>query len=52
MASIIGGFRSVLFGTPAPAKSEVLLSAAVVVFVSIVGLAYFFREERHFADLI
>jgi lipopolysaccharide transport system permease protein len=53
MAGVIEGFRWALFGqgTPPPVAA-VLVSAVVTAVVLVVGLAYFRRSERTFADVI
>lgn len=51
MAGIVDGFRWSVLDGPAPG-SEVVLSAVVVVVVGGLGLRYFLRSERRFADVI
>jgi ABC-type polysaccharide/polyol phosphate export permease len=50
-AGIIDGFRWSLASGPAPG-AEVLLSLGVTLVVLVLGLVYFQRAERSFADLI
>jgi lipopolysaccharide transport system permease protein len=51
MAGIIGGYRAALLGEPIPWDClAVSFSAAVLLFL--LGLAYFRRVERRFADII
>lgn len=52
MTAIVGGFRSAFLGTPLPTMRAIALSLAVVVAVIVIGLTYFIREERYFADVI
>ena len=51
MSSILDGFRWSVVGGSAPGR-EALVSVAVVVVLLAVGLRYFLRAERQFADLI
>ena len=52
MTSIVVGFRSAVLGTPGPSLRAVVLSSGVVAVAAIVGIGYFVREERFFADVI
>lgn len=52
MASVADGFRWGLIGTPAPAWGTVGLSVGVALLALALGLAYFQRVERSFADII
>lgn len=51
MASIVTGFRWSIAGGPAPGP-EALVSLGVVVLTLLIGLVYFDRVERSFADVI
>jgi lipopolysaccharide transport system permease protein len=52
MTGVIEGFRSALLGnTPFP-TGMVLLSAVVSLGIFLIGLIYFKKVERHFADVI
>jgi lipopolysaccharide transport system permease protein len=51
MAGIVEGFRSVFLGRPFdPATQAISLAVAVVLFL--IGVAYFEKVERRFADII
>jgi lipopolysaccharide transport system permease protein len=52
MAGVTEGFRWALLGQGAPPLGAVLVSSAVTVVVLVLGLAYFRRVERTFADVI
>jgi lipopolysaccharide transport system permease protein len=52
MASVVTGFRWALLGTPAPPAGMVALSVVVAVGLFVLGVAYFRRTERSFADVI
>ena len=52
LAGPIAGFRSALLGTPAPDGGMLAVSAATTVVLFIVGLTYFVRTDRTFADVI
>jgi homopolymeric O-antigen transport system permease protein len=52
MVSVIGGFRWALLGTPAPSLLSILVSMVTATVMLLVGIAYFRRAERTFADLI
>ena len=52
MATVIGGFRWALVGTPGPPVTMVLVSIATVTCALVVGVAYFRHTERTFADVI
>lgn len=52
MATVVTGFRWGLLGTPAPPPAMVAVSFVVAILLFIVGVAYFRRTERSFADLI
>jgi lipopolysaccharide transport system permease protein len=53
MAGILDGFRWALIGQGGPAPvGPVLISVAVAAIVLVLGLAYFRRVERTFADVI
>jgi len=52
MTGVIEGFRSVLLGTVAFPTQELLVSAVVSIILFTLGLLYFKRVERHFADII
>lgn len=51
MAGVVEGFRWALLGTPAPGPM-VLVSAGAVAIGLVLGLLYFLRVERSFADVI
>lgn len=51
MATVLDGFRWSVADGPAPGP-EALVSAAVVVVILVVGLSYFARAERSFADVV
>lgn len=52
LAGIIGGFRSALLGTPPPSGGMLAASVASTVVLLVVGLTYFMRTDRTFADVI
>ena len=52
MATVIGGFRWALLGTPAPPVGMVAVSVVTAILLFIGGVAYFRRTERTFADVI
>jgi lipopolysaccharide transport system permease protein len=52
MAGPVAGFRSALLGTPAPDGGMLAVSVATTLVLLIVGLAYFVRTDRTFADVI
>jgi homopolymeric O-antigen transport system permease protein len=52
MATVIGGFRWALLGTPAPSPGMVAVSVATALILFVIGVAYFRRTERTFADVI
>ncbi len=52
MASVANGFRWGLIGTPAPQWGSVGLSVGVALLALTLGLVYFQRVERSFADII
>ena len=53
MVGIINGFRWSILGSRSTLATEsVLTSAAVAVVVTVVGIVYFRRTERGFADVI
>jgi lipopolysaccharide transport system permease protein len=52
LAGPIAGFRSSLLGTPAPDGRLLAVSAATTLALLIVGLMYFVRTDRTFADVI
>jgi lipopolysaccharide transport system permease protein len=51
MSTVLDGFRWSIADGPAPGP-ESLVSAAVVVVTLVVGLSYFARAERSFADVV
>jgi ABC-type polysaccharide/polyol phosphate export permease len=51
MVGIIEGFRWAVLGTPWPGSS-VLTSLAIAVALLPLGVTYFQRSERRFADVI
>lgn len=51
MAGVLEGFRWSVAGAPAPG-THVFVSLAVALLLLVVGVAYFLRAERRFADLI
>jgi lipopolysaccharide transport system permease protein len=52
MAGVVEGFRWALFGTSTGAGPLIAVSVATVVALFFVGLAYFKRMERYFADRV
>jgi lipopolysaccharide transport system permease protein len=52
LAGPIAGFRSALLGTPAPDGGLLAVSVATTIALLIVGVAYFVRTDRTFADVI
>ena len=52
LAGIIGGFRSALLGTPPPNGGMLVASVAATAALLVVGLTYFLRTDRTFADVI
>jgi lipopolysaccharide transport system permease protein len=52
MATVIGGFRWAIVGTPAPTPTMILVSVVAVACTMVAGIAYFRRTERTFADVI
>jgi lipopolysaccharide transport system permease protein len=52
MATVIGGFRWALLGTPAPSPAMAAVSVVAASSLFVVGIAYFRRTERTFADVI
>jgi lipopolysaccharide transport system permease protein len=52
MAGVVEGFRWALFGTSTGNGYLIGVSVASVICLFFVGLAYFRRMERHFADLV
>jgi ABC-type polysaccharide/polyol phosphate export permease len=51
MAGIIEGYRSALLGQPV-AWDLLAISGAVAVGMFAIGIAYFLRVERRFADIV
>ncbi|MBM4272717.1 MAG: ABC transporter permease [Deltaproteobacteria bacterium] len=51
MAGLISAFRSSLLNTPIP-WNDLVVSGAVITGLFILGIAYFTRMERRFADII
>ncbi|HEY8645030.1 MAG TPA: ABC transporter permease [Gaiellaceae bacterium] len=52
MVGVIEGFRWALLGIGTPRPSVILTSGAVGLLLTLSGLVYFNRMERHFADVI
>jgi lipopolysaccharide transport system permease protein len=52
MAGPVAGFRSALLGTPAPDGGMLAVSVVTTLVLLIVGVAYFVRTDRTFADVI
>jgi lipopolysaccharide transport system permease protein len=52
MASVVDGFRWSLTGTPAPTLEMMVASTAAVLVALALGLRYFQRMERVFADVL
>jgi lipopolysaccharide transport system permease protein len=52
MVSVIGGVRWALLGTDAPSALSILVSVVTACAMLVVGVAYFRRTERTFADII
>ena len=52
MAGVVDGFRWALFGTSTGSGSLILVSVVSVLLILFVGIAYFRRMERGFADLV
>jgi len=51
MAGLISAFRSSLLNTPI-LWNDLLISGTVSIVLFILGIAYFMRMERHFADIV
>jgi lipopolysaccharide transport system permease protein len=51
MAAAIAGFRSAFLGTPGPTLTQAAISFASATVLLLVGLLYFRRTERVFADV-
>jgi ABC-type polysaccharide/polyol phosphate export permease len=51
MAAAIAGFRSAFLGTPGPTTVQAGISFASATVLLLVGLLYFRRTERVFADV-
>jgi lipopolysaccharide transport system permease protein len=52
MVSAIEGFRWALLGTAGPSLAQILVSSASAGFITLLGVFYFRRTERSFADII
>jgi lipopolysaccharide transport system permease protein len=52
MVGAVDGFRWALLGKPVPDLQTIALSAGVAVLLLVLGLGYFRRVERTFADVI
>jgi lipopolysaccharide transport system permease protein len=52
MATVISGFRWALLDTPAPSAAMTAVSVASAIALFVLGVAYFRRTERTFADVI
>src|SRR3954454_17300015 len=52
MVSAIGGMRWAMLGVPPPAVGQIAVSVGAVIVMLIVGLVYFRRTERYFADIV
>lgn len=53
MVGVIDGFRWCLFGTPIPQDGlSVIISCTVTLFLLVVGIVYFRKVEKNFADII
>jgi homopolymeric O-antigen transport system permease protein len=52
MAGVVEGFRWALLGNPHPSVPLLAVSIAAVTALLVLGLAYFGRTERTFADLV
>ncbi len=52
MAGVIEGFRWALLNTPAPSLARIVVTVVVVSTVLLLGMSYFNRMERKFADVI
>ncbi|HEX7300695.1 MAG TPA: ABC transporter permease [Solirubrobacteraceae bacterium] len=52
MVSVIGGVRWALLGTDAPSVDSIFVSIAAAVVLLVIGVVYFRRTERTFADVI
>jgi homopolymeric O-antigen transport system permease protein len=52
MAGVIDGFRWAALGEPGPPTGMVALSIAVALMLLVVGITYFRRVERSFADVV
>ena len=52
MVVVVDGFRYALLGTPAPSVATLLVSTTTSLVVLVVGVIYFRRAERTFADVI
>ena len=52
MATVVDGFRWALFGTPPPSVTRSLLSTGVALSALAIGVFWFRRTERYFADTV
>jgi lipopolysaccharide transport system permease protein len=52
MVAPVAGFRAALLGTPPPDGTMLAVSAASTLVLLVVGLTYFVRTDRTFADVI
>jgi lipopolysaccharide transport system permease protein len=51
MSSAIAGFRAAWLGTPGPSAAEVAISTGSATLLLVLGVLYFRRTERIFADV-
>jgi lipopolysaccharide transport system permease protein len=51
LVGVITGFRAALLGTPPPTWTQLALSTAGALAIFVVGILYFRRTERVFADV-
>jgi lipopolysaccharide transport system permease protein len=51
MVGMVTGARAVVFGEPLPAL-EILVSFSAALFILLIGVRYFLKVERRFADVI
>jgi lipopolysaccharide transport system permease protein len=52
MVSAIGGMRWAMLGVDPPAAGQIAVSVGAVIVMLIIGLVYFRRTERYFADIV
>jgi lipopolysaccharide transport system permease protein len=52
MVGVVQGFRWAILGAGKPEVASVALSAGIAVFLLLLGLIYFRKMERTFADVV